>query len=572
MALTIREKSVISLHFWEFFWTSSSLRAARNSCSQVSSFELRRENNLQQHRDKDMDIGMKITSVLSRKALSTVCLVFLATFLATPVAAATSCYVIGNTSDNKLSKPLGSKANPYGSLAAVQTDTSCDEIVVLYSAIALDGGITLADGQELNGKTGENNALPIITNTTGATNGGHGVQLAANNKVSNLYIQDSYNSGIVGGEVGELKISDVLITGFGQGELVTPDLFGNLASAQGILLGSSSDVSIDISDTELGDASGTAAAIVTLAGHANVSVDKLTVRDLGMIDGTHVAAGVAVVSIGSSSIDADLKHISVSNIGAGISNSDGMVLIAANSSTMTVVVNEYDYLNPDGDGGGSATGLEIGNLFAGGATFDATVKNSTLQGMTSIGIQIVDQAGSGNNFLTAHIHDNEIFDSASSGIEMDIGLGGAPYGTNHLTIEDNLIVNAGWSGIEVYSAIDPQNVLNVLVQRNTVINSALSGLTFIQAVGASAATLNLDAGLGGLGSEGNNKIIDSQGADIYVETFDCCGFPATPAFSVDAANNWWGTASGPTTVTELGSATVDVDPFLTSEPDLDDDD
>jgi hypothetical protein len=77
---------------------------------------------------------------------------------------------------------------------------------------------------------------------------------------------------------------------------------------------------------------------------------------------------------------------------------------------------------------------------------------------------------------------------------------------------------------------------------------------------------DMDAGLGGLGSQGQNRIIDSHVADIYVGAFDCCGVPPTPSFTVDAANNLWGSASGPASVVELNGSTVDVDPFLTTDP------
>ena len=170
--------------------------------------------------------------------------------------------------------------------------------------------------------------------------------------------------------------------------------------------------------------------------------------------------------------------------------------------------------------------------------------------------------------MTAHVHDNEIIDVAFSAIELDIGFG-ASYGTDILTIENNLIVNAGGSGIGIYSEVEPQTVLDVLVQRNTIIDSGFAGLIFSQVVGASASILNLDAGLGGLGSQGKNRIVGSQVADIRVETFDDCGFPPippTPAFTVDAANNWWGSSTGPATVDELGLATVNFTPFLTEDP------
>ena len=71
---------------------------------------------------------------------------------------------------------------------------------------------------------------------------------------------------------------------------------------------------------------------------------------------------------------------------------------------------------------------------------------------------------------------------------------------------------------------------------------------------------------GGLGSKGKNRIIDSQVADIIVQTFDCCGFPPTPAFEVNATNNWWGSDTGPAMVIENGNATVNVEPFLTKDP------
>ncbi len=62
------------------------------------------------------------------------------------------CYVIGDTSGNKLSKALGSNQNPYGSLADVEADDSCQRINVLYSEVPLDGGIALRDGQRLRGE------------------------------------------------------------------------------------------------------------------------------------------------------------------------------------------------------------------------------------------------------------------------------------------------------------------------------------------------------------------------------------------------------------------------------------
>ncbi len=64
------------------------------------------------------------------------------------------CNVLGGTSDSDPSNSLGSKQNPYGSLADVEADVRCETIIILYSAVDLGGGISLRDGQELEGRKG----------------------------------------------------------------------------------------------------------------------------------------------------------------------------------------------------------------------------------------------------------------------------------------------------------------------------------------------------------------------------------------------------------------------------------
>ena len=494
------------------------------------------------------------------------------------VAIAGDCYVVGDTSTNRLSKPLGSRQNPYGSLAAVQADTTCTVITALHSGSALDGGIVLRNGQKLEGKKGPGGELPALTNST-AANFGAGVVLARDNQLKHLHIMDTQHSSLLGWVPvtsldfgGDVTIQNVLVTGANQSGAMHPhpDIAALGAGAPSILLASDTDTDITIKNSEIGEANVGSIEIFQLGGYGNVRISNTTVRDQGQLsEELELSPGIWVSALGDSSMDVAVIDTTVDNIGSKFqSNSDGIILVNSSTGTVTAEIDGYHYSNPDGDGQvGTSSGIEMGLIGAAGGSFDGTLKNSTFHGGTSIAVQILDQGGSGSNFLSAHIHDNEIYDPASSGIELDIGFGEAPYGTTFLTIEDNLVVNAGLNGIEVFSAVSPQNVLNVLVQRNTVINSAFAGLAFSQVAGASAATLNLDAGLGGLGSEGNNRIIDSQIADIVVQTFDCCELPPTPPFAVDAANNWWGSTSGPATVMELGGATVDVDPFLTSDPD-----
>ena len=149
---------------------------------------------------------------------------------------------------------------------------------------------------------------------------------------------------------------------------------------------------------------------------------------------------------------------------------------------------------------------------------------------------------------------------------------GSRKGTNKVRIENSRIVNPGFGsdgppGIDCFiAAIDlfatsRQVLMRTLIQRNTIIDADY-GLQDYFERGASIASLDLDAGLGGLGSQGENRIIGSQVADIYV------GARSQP-FHVDAANNWSGSDAGPASVIELGGATVNVTPFLTEDPEDD---
>jgi len=480
-------------------------------------------------------------------------------------ALAEDCYVIGDTSKNNSSQPQGSARNPYGSLAAVQADLGCDTIFVLHSELVLDGGISLRDGQELVGKTGPGRDLPVISNTNGL-NGGNGVQLAANNSIDSLHIDGTQNSGVFGTDVGSLEILNSQITNFALSgnivQLPAPLAFISVSRA-GIEISPSQDAKIRIAETELGDADSMSIAILPLAEHTDIVIENVSIRDTGITPGAGVTPGIAVAGFGFSSVDLKVRNTSVSNIGADSCNCDGMGLLASGSSTMDVLVDGYRYSNPDGDGGGSATGIEAGNYFASGARFKGAFKNNVIESPSSVGIQILDQAPGSNNQLNVQIRDNEIY-GAGNGIDLDIGFG-ASHGTNVVTIENNLIANPVNHGIQFVNAIGHQDLVHLLIRRNTVMNASI-GLYFEQAVGGSVGSLILDAGLGGLGSEGHNRIVGSHDADVYVGTFDCCGFPLTPPFSADAADNWWGSSSGPDAVVELGGASVDVTPFLTEDP------
>jgi len=481
-------------------------------------------------------------------------------------AFADECYVIGDTSRNNISKPLGSAGNPYNSLAAAEADLGCEDIIVLYSNVVLDGGINLRDGQTLTGQPGPRGALPIISNTT-LFNGGNGVQLAANNLLDGLHITNTRNSGVFGTDVGKLDILNSLITGFAvSGELALfPPPLGLPYSRSGIEIIPSADVKVQISGTELGAANSSSIGILVLAGHADVEIENVTVRDQGVTAATIPTPGISALSFGSASVDLQVLNTSVSNIGSGSCNCDGMAMLALDGSAMAVLVDGYSYINPDGDGGGSATGMEAGTFFGTGAQFEGVITNSVIRAPTSIGIQILDQQTGKGNQLNVQVRDNEVYD-ALIGISVNLGIF-ASEGTDVVTIENNVIVNPKIDGVRFTNVRDAQQLVYLLIQRNTVMNAPV-GLFFAQALGGSVRNLILDAGSGGLGGVGQNRIVGSQSADIWVETVDDRGFRRTPAFTVDAANNWWGSSAGPAVVVQSGSATVTVTPYLTEDPGL----
>ncbi|MGI9221917.1 MAG: hypothetical protein ACR2QS_12875, partial [Woeseiaceae bacterium] len=432
MALTIREKSVISLHFWEFFWTSSSLRAARKSCSQTSIIELRRVRNLQ----KDMDM----------KTLSTFCVAILAASLVTPAAATTQCYVKGDTSQNNPSKPLGGQQNPYGSLAAVSADTSCDTIVVLHSSVVLDGGITLTNAQNLVGQEGPNGDLPMITNST-AANLGAGVVLARDNELKQLHIMNTQFSAIFGSFQiapfdfgGDVTIQNILVTGANQSGTFLPALG---AAAPSIFLADATGANIDIKNSEVGDANVTSIGIYQVAGHGDVRISNTTVRDQGYLSEEYeLSPGIAVVAVENSSLDVAIVDTSVSNIGSPfVSNSDGLLLLNSGSGAMTVHVDGYRYSNPDQGGySGTSTGIEMGFFGStGGGTFDGVVTNSVIEDAFVAGIQVLDQNSGGSNSLTAKINDNVI---TGTWFGIQAFTSQSPYSSMFVDISGNIIATA----------------------------------------------------------------------------------------------------------------------------------
>jgi hypothetical protein len=111
----------------------------------------------------------------------------------------------------------GSKFNPFNTLAEAEAASLiCDTIIVLHSPAnlpALDGGITLKDGQQLIGTGPDPTAAPATTVRAKITNSiGDAIILANDNLVSNLHIDAPGGAAIVGDNIGGTQIQKVLIT------------------------------------------------------------------------------------------------------------------------------------------------------------------------------------------------------------------------------------------------------------------------------------------------------------------------------------------------------------------------
>jgi len=429
-----------------------------------------------------------------------------------------NCYVSGDTSGNNTNKPIGGSKNPYGSLAAVQA--------------------------------------PIITNSSPASNGGLGVNLSSDNVIKHVHIKDTWASGVFGLHFGKLTIQNSHVTGAGQSGTFLPLPDAENMAWPNIFLLSAINTDININHSDFGESIGASLMVVQIGGHGQVQIDTVTVSDQGVLDPDAFmpSQGIGISTHGAASVDVLIKDTSVSDIGGGNSNSDGIYLINSSSGDFVAEIDGYSYINPDGDGGHSATGLEIGLNFAVGGSFTASVKNSVIEGSATCGIQVLDLGGVGGNTLDVKLQDNLLIGNATGVCGWQAHDPGTSLTDFSLDMKGNAIYGSTFVGIDLW-VYGPISSFDVLLEGNTVVNSGIIGL-WPRLNGNVTGSYNVDAGLGALGSTGQNRIIGSGTYDVLSEGMD-----------VTAANNWWGSATGPSSVLALDGATVVVDPFLTIDPD-----
>lgn len=116
----------------------------------------------------------------------------------------------------------GKKKNPYNTLAQAQADTSWNTLIVLYSIVPLDGGITLRPGTAIFGDdTGP--SKPLLINTQATSNGGNGIVVSGGDtSIQNLEFDNIWASAIEFSNATNITIVDCDIHGYNQGEVIVP--------------------------------------------------------------------------------------------------------------------------------------------------------------------------------------------------------------------------------------------------------------------------------------------------------------------------------------------------------------
>lgn len=159
-----------------------------------------------------------------------------------------------------------------------------DEIRILPSTNALEGGITLKDGQKLIGVNASN--LPTITSTQ---SGVPAITLANNNEVANIHIVDTnQGNGILGTDVQNAYIHNCLFTNVGGSSItiniVTP---GRLSHGHVI-----EDCTITGSPAQGGNGtSGIALTTTQNGGDLKARIERVTINDLS---GSGLRSGITL--------------------------------------------------------------------------------------------------------------------------------------------------------------------------------------------------------------------------------------------------------------------------------------
>jgi hypothetical protein len=237
------------------------------------------------------------------------------------------------------------RSSPFGSTAQLEAESRPgDIIVVLPAAVPLENGLALKPRQVLLGVR-DGTEYPVLTNATEDVNGGNGLVLADGVRVEGIEIRDTIASGIHGMDVGDINVSDVLVTNADIGH---------------VELASLPDVGIPVSITHGG---------VTILTSQEGRAGSLTLSNIRVLGSAGM--GVGAVAVNGSNITLHLVDSEVRDgelVELSLPNDFGVAAVASgDSSTVTLAVINSEVsgrMSPGGrnvilaaDGGGAVHGL-----------------------------------------------------------------------------------------------------------------------------------------------------------------------------------------------------------------------
>jgi hypothetical protein len=277
------------------------------------------------------------------------------------------------------------RSSPFGSTAQVEHASRPGDIIFLLSADEpLDDGLTLKPRQTLIGVAPESGQYPLLSNTTGDRNSGHGLILADGVRVEGIEVRNTHASGIFGVDPGNVELSDVVVSNANTAQLTMPDrptyLDYTLTHGGIVFLGSSAGEtsSLKLTRTRVFGSSGLGVVAAAYAG-ARVSLNLLDseIRDGTAID--RADRGVYAFAHGASStVDLEVIRSTVSGrmgrYGRNIS------LQASRDATVSGLVYE-SFVGASGQDGINAGLLELP------ASVDLSIVGSTIENSAQSNIE-----------------------------------------------------------------------------------------------------------------------------------------------------------------------------------------
>lgn len=401
---------------------------------------------------------------------------------ATPIAPTSWFVQAGGRGDGR------SLESPTGSLESIERlSASGDQIFLLPSETALDGGIALKQGQRLIGVI-RDGRKPRLTNTDSTRNLGCGVLLATGSAVSNVRIEATLASGIYGLDVSDVRIDSVDVSdanraqGFIAATYAT--LPGRVPHGGMVFVHTRTPAEVAVTASTV-----TATAGMGIASHASAAAQtRLSIRNTRVEGGSRIGfydIGIAVLV--QDSATTSRLELSDSRVQGRLSRSGRNVMVTAS--------------------GGAHADARIERLFSGATGQDGVVaaarqspskvnvhiSNSVLEDAGQMNVEgtlinLPPQAGAPAGMARMSIEiENSIIRRAGSvpGFEevaANVWMGGtqfvpdAPPAVGHysLRITDSRIESAGRAGVEFGSwritaaGMTEPNVFDVVLRGNTI--------------------------------------------------------------------------------------------------------